>query len=120
MAAPVPRAAPVISATFWSRRPPMSCLGRRDAHRHPLDAVDEVRLEVLGLPRDLELGYAPQQLLEHHPDLAAGEVRAEAEVRSAAAEPDVLVRVAAHVERVRVGEDRRVAVGRAVPEDDLL
>ena len=47
----------------------------------------------VGLAGDLEVGEAAEQLLEHDADLAAGEVRAEAEVRAAGAEADVLVRV---------------------------
>ena len=48
-----------------------------------------------GLARSLDVGQPGQQLLEHHPDLAAGQVGTQAEVRPAGAEADVLVRVAA-------------------------
>ena len=65
-------------------------------------------------------GSRAEQLLEHHPDLAAGEVGAEAEVRTAGAEPDVLVRRAGDVEAERVGELALVAVGRVVEHHDLL
>ena len=52
--------------------------------------------------------------------LAAGQVGAEAEVRAGAAEADVRVRVAAHVEALGVVEHPRVAVGGAVEEDELV
>ena len=50
-----------------------------------------VALQVVGLAGDLDVGQAAEQLLEHHRDLAAGEVGAEAEVRAAGAEADLLV-----------------------------
>ena len=64
----------------------------RELRGEVLDAVDEGRLEPVGLARGVDVGEHPEQLLEQHPDLAAGEVGAEAEVRAAAAEADVLVR----------------------------
>ena len=48
-----------------------------------------------GSPVTSDVGQAAEQLLEHHLDLAAGEVGAEAEVRAAGTEADVLVRRAA-------------------------
>ena len=44
------------------------------------------------LAGDLDIGKAPQDLAEHHRDLAAREVGAQAEVRPRAAEADMLVR----------------------------
>src|SRR5439155_67247 len=93
---------------------------RRELDPHALDAVDERRLEHVGRPRDLDVGQAVQQLVEHHLDLAAGEVRAQAEVRAARPEADVVVRRARGVEAVGIGPERLVAVRRVVPEDDLV
>ena len=50
----------------------------------------------------------------------AGEVRAEAEVRSAAAERDVVVRCSCDVEAERVLEDVLVAVRGRVPQRDAV
>ena len=44
-----------------------------------------------GSPTDVDVREAPEQLAEHHADLAAREVGAETEVRARAAEADVLV-----------------------------
>src|SRR4029450_5677283 len=71
-------------------------------------------------PRDLEIRQAPEELAEHDRDLAAREGRAEAVVRSRAAEADVLVRAALEVEAVRIVEGRLVAVRRDVPEHELV
>ena len=73
-----------------------------------------------GGPSICEIGDALEELAEHHRDLAAREVGAHAVVRARAAEADVLVRVAAHVEREGSLEHVLVAVARAVPEHDLL
>ena len=82
--------------------------------------VDEVGAQAADLAGDLDVVEAVEELLEHHVDLHAGEVGAEAEVRAAAAERDVLVRRARDVERERVVELLLVAVRRDVPEDDLV
>ncbi len=71
---------------MWKRTgrclmPPMKFERRRSGGAERLDVGD---------PRD--------QLLEQHVDLHAGELGAEAEVRTAAAEGDVRVRVAGDVE----------------------
>ena len=63
---------------------------------------------------------ARQQLLEEHRHLEPGEVRAEAEVRAAAAERRVHVALAREVEPVRIGERLGIAVGRREPHDDAL
>ena len=68
----------------------------------------------------LEVGVAAGELLEQDAELELGQVVAEAEVRAAAAEPDVRVRVAADVEDVGVGEDAGVAVGGGVEDHDLV
>ena len=69
---------------------------------------------------ELERRDPARHLLEQHVDLHAGEVRAEAVVRTAAAEADVLVRVARDVERERVVEHVLVAVRGDVPDADLV
>src|SRR5436309_897031 len=93
---------------------------RRELDPHALDAVDERRLEHVGRPRDVDVGQAVQQLVEHHLDLAPGEVRAQAEVRAARPEAEVVVRRARGVETVGIAPERLVAVRRVVPEDDLV
>ena len=60
-----------------------------------------------------------EQLLEQHPQLEAGQVRAEAVVH-ALPEAQVRIRLSRHVEDVRVGERQRVAVRRALPDLHLL
>ena len=61
------------------------------------------------------------QLLEHHPDLEAGQVGAEAEVGASGAEGHVVVGVPGDVELAGGGPELLlVAVGRWVPEHDLL
>ena len=64
--------------------------GLAPAAAHALDAVDERALQVVGLARDLEVREPRADLVEHHRDLAPGQVGAEAEVRTAGAEADVL------------------------------
>src|SRR4051794_15980682 len=49
-------------------------LGGLEGHRQVLDAVDEVGAETLDLAVELHVGRAAQELLEHHPDLEAGQV----------------------------------------------
>ena len=78
----------------------------RERARHALDAVDEVRAQHLRRAGDLEVGQAREDLAEHHAHLAAREVGAEAVVRAGAAEADVLVRRARHVEAVGTGRTR--------------
>ena len=92
-------------------------------HAHGMCLMPWMKLRlqsIAGSPVTSMSGSRPQQLLEHHPDLAAGEVGAEAEVRAAGAEADVLVRRARDVEAERVGERALVAVGRVVADHDLL
>ena len=59
------------------------------------------------------------QLVEHHPDLEPGQVRAEAVVH-AVTEAEVRIRVAAEVEAERIGEHVLVAVRRRFPEHHLV
>src|SRR5688500_3374646 len=94
--------------------------GGREPHREVLDAADEVGAQPVGLAEGLEAGYPPRQLLEQHPDLQPGELRAQAEVGPAAAEGDVRVGIAGDVEAERVVEHGLVAVAGDVPEADLL
>src|SRR3990172_9539276 len=77
---------------------------RRKAHGHVLDAVDEVGAQARDGAGRLDVGQAAQELLEHHVDLEAGEAGAEAEVRPAAAEGEMRVRVARGVEAFGVRE----------------
>ena len=61
-------------------------------HRHVLDPGDEVGAQRLRVTDELERRHPARHLLEQHVDLHPREVRAEAVVRTAAAEADVLVR----------------------------
>src|SRR5919197_5129773 len=82
---------------------------RSHPDRHRLQGVREVGADPLRRPGRLDGPKPGQELLEHDFDLELGEVRAEAEVRAAAAEADVVVRAPADVEPVRVVEDELVA-----------
>ena len=93
---------------------------RRPLHRHVLDAADEVRQQPLRLTGQLHVGHARDQLGEDELQLHAGQVGAQAEVRTAAAERDVRVRVARDVEDERVVPHLFVAVGGDVPDDDAV
>src|SRR5262245_33311903 len=92
----------------------------RERARHALDAVDEVRAQQVGGAGDLEVGQAGEDLAEHHAHLAAREVGAEAVVRARAAEADVFVRGARHVEIAGVQEHALVAIAGVVPEHHLV
>ena len=48
--------------------------------------MDERRLQHVGLGGDAQIGEPIEQLLEHHADLAPGQVGAEAEVGAAGAD----------------------------------
>ena len=65
-------------------------------------------------------GRRVKQLPERDRDLAASEVRAEAEVRSRPTEADVRVGIAQHVEAFGIVEHARVTVGDAVEQHDLV
>src|SRR4026207_505720 len=90
-----------------------------DADGHPLDPVDEVRSDPLDGSRELDRLEARKELLEQDLRLEAGEVRAEAEVRTSGSERHVVVRCPRDVERVGVGEDLFVSVGAREPRDHL-
>ena len=60
--------------------------------RQVLDAVDQVGGETVGLTDEAHVRRLRQHLLEHHLDLHLRERGAEAVVRAAATERDVLVR----------------------------
>ena len=66
-----------------------------------------------------DVGHPVEQVLEHHPDLHAGQVGPQAEVGTTGAEGHVGVGVAGDVEDLRVIEDGLVAVGRDVEEHHL-
>src|SRR5919197_367106 len=85
-------------------------------HRQPLDAVDERRQQPRRLLGRLDVGHLAAQLLEQHADLAASQVRAKAEMRTATAEAGMRIRRAADVKRPRVGKLLLVTVGGAVPQ----
>src|SRR5687767_10124425 len=82
----------------------------------PDEAIVVRPLELAG---SLEALEASEELLEHHTELEASEVRAEAEVH-AEAEAHVIVRLAADVEAKGIGERVLVAVRGHLPERDLL
>ncbi len=60
----------------------------------------------VGVARDLDVGQALKKLAEGNRHLPAGQVGAEAEVRSRAAEADVGIGLARDVEPLRIGETR--------------
>src|SRR5215472_2798770 len=81
-----------------------------EPYRHVLDSVDEVGPEPGDLAVEDDAGHPPGDGLQQYPELEGGQVAAEAEVRTAAAETDMGVGVAADVELVRRGEDVLVPV----------
>jgi hypothetical protein len=60
------------------------------------------------------------QFLEEDPELQPGEAGTETDVGTAAAESDVVVRIAIDVETEGIIEDLLVPIGRDVPETDLV
>src|ERR1700742_899579 len=96
-----------ISAACGCRAP---VYGRRESgrrgppDRQRFDAVDEWRQQSSGLAGRDDIGYFAVQFFEHDPDLAAGQIGAQAEVRAAPAEADVRVGITGYVEHPRVGE----------------
>ena len=82
--------------------------------------MNKVGLKPLGCTRDFKIGHSSQEPLEHHLDLATGQVGAETEMRPRAAEPNVLIRRSQHIKLMRVFENRFISVGRVVPEDRLV
>src|SRR5262249_7114703 len=110
--APTHRGPRIISVTF-------SALRSRESYRHRLDSEDPVRSYPRHRPGELYVGKAPQELRERYPCFQARERRAQAEM-PAAAEGEVIIRCAPHVERVRSAENILVAVAGHIPEDDLV
>jgi hypothetical protein len=85
------------------------------------DAADQRNthcLEVDWLADDFDVGQPSKQLPEDDCELAASEVRTQAEVGAGPAEPDVRVGISPDIEAFRVVEHSRVAVGGAVEEDE--
>src|SRR5437763_15130543 len=76
----------------------------RPGDRQPLDAVDELRQQPGRFVDRDDVGYLAAQFVEDDPDLAAGQVGAQAEMGAAAAEAQVRMGIARHVEHPRVGE----------------
>jgi hypothetical protein len=85
------------------------------------DAADQRNahcLEVDWLADDFDVGQPGEQLPEDDCELAASEVRTQAEVGAGSAEADVRVGISSDVEAFRVVEHSRVAVGCAIEEDE--
>src|SRR5215469_15660046 len=85
-----------------------------------LDAVNEVRTKPRHLADTLDELDAPSQLLEEQVDFHPRKICAEAVMLAAAAERDVLVGRARDVELEGIVEDLLVAIGRNVPDSDLV
>src|SRR5690606_29585145 len=85
-----------------------------------LDAVDPPRPEPLRFAHFGDVGDLVGDLVEHQPDLHAGQVGADAVVRAVAAEAQMRVGVAQDVEAERVVEHVLVVVGRTVEQPGAL
>jgi hypothetical protein len=94
--------------------------GERDLDPQLLDAVDEVRTHPRDIADQADVRQARNQLLEHDADLGAGQQIAQAQVRAALAEGDVIVVLPGDVEVVGVAEDVLVTVAGGEPHDDLV
>src|SRR4051794_16758218 len=100
---------------MWTK----SALGR-DPHRQCADAIDEVRIEALGLLQDLDALEAGQQLLPENTELQLCQPVADAAV-DAEAEGQVLMRPRPVDDELIGPLDRvRVSVAGHVPQDDLV
>ena len=73
----------------------LAAAGRREPHRHVLDSIDEIGPEPADLAVEGDAGHLLGQCLQPYPRLERGQVPAEAEMRPAAAEPDMGVRAVA-------------------------
>ena len=93
---------------------------RGEGHRDVLDTVDEVGPQALHLAVQADVGQPVEDAVEHHPDLHAGQVGPQAEVRPAAPEGHVVVGVRPMSKWSGSVEDGFVPVGRDVPEHDLV
>ena len=102
------------------RAPTGSACRSAERHRQVLHPVDEVRLQALDVAGHADVGEPVEQVLEHHDDLHAGQVGAQAEVGSAPAEGHMGVGFPADVESIGLLEYGLVPVGRDVEEDHLL
>src|SRR5262249_10505204 len=96
-----------------------------ERERQPARDAEERRSPLDPVRDEGELAEPVDQRADRHLSLESGEVGAEAVVR-AAAEREVLVRLALDVEAIRLGEDLRIAIRRrehppdaGVPRDDL-
>jgi hypothetical protein len=85
-----------------------------------LDPFDEVRPQALGRARLSQVRYAVQEMVEHRPDLHAGQIRSQAEARPTASEGNVRVGIPRCVEALGRGEDRLIAIGRDVEKCHLV
>src|SRR5215510_4718497 len=88
-------------------------LGERSAEItwQVLDAIDEARQQAVGLAYRSYVRHPEQQFAQHNPDLAPGQVGAEAEMRASAAKSYVRVGGAGDVKPQRVVEDGLIPVG---------
>src|ERR1051326_5499929 len=84
-----------------------------------LDAADEARSEPLQRSGRLDHGEAPQQPIEEHAELEAGEVRAETEMRTRT-EGEMRIRLTIDDEVEGVGENLLIAVGGRIEEAQRL
>src|SRR5258706_12048394 len=112
---PWPPSAPATGPRSTTRRS-----GWGEGYREVLDPVDEAGAQGRRGARHLEVGEAGEEFPEHHRDLPAGEVGAEAEVGPGRAEADVGIRIPAHAERIGGGEDGLVAGGGVVEKKHLV
>ncbi len=83
----------------------------------PLTKFDR---SMTGSPTAAMSGYRVEEHLERDVQFEPGQVRAEAVVRTGAAERDVVVGCTRDVEHLRIVEDRGIAVGGRIPDDDLV
>ena len=105
--------------TFCRQDQRVRALAQAHAHQHVLDAADEVRAQPFDRPDELYIREPRKKLFERDPHLEPGEPGAETEMVTDA-ESDVLVRIAADVEALRLGERLVVVVRRNVPENDFV
>src|SRR4051794_33464889 len=101
MSSTVPRSSVPCTSYVMSNDGPatvgMARLLRRERAGHALDAVDERGLEHVGRAGDLDVGQTSEELAEHRGHLPSGQVRTEAEVRTAGTEADLLAGGTKHV-----------------------
>lgn len=94
--------------------------GLGDFHGQVLDAIKKAAPEPVYRTGLLQRGQQRPQRLVCCDDLFAGEVHPYAEMRAAAAECYMRVRVPGEIQPVRLGEDCCIVVGRDHPERDSL